>query len=92
MESRIKFLKRMVALGFFNESNAPTETAKQSLPADLQCPPKEMLDKTVIFFHDESTFQANEDQSTFWGIKGTVVMKPKNKGSGIMVSDFIDEK
>ena len=51
-----------------------------------------MLEKTVIFFHDESTFQANDDQSTFWGTKGTMVMKPKNKGSGIMVSDFIDEK
>ena len=82
----------MVALGFLNESNAPTEAAKQSLPADLLCPAQGVLDKTVIFFHDESTFQVNEDQSTFWGVKGTVVMKPKNKGSGIMVSDFIDEK
>ena len=69
----------MVALGFLNENNAPTETAKQSLPTDLQCPSQEVLDKTVIFFHDESTFQANEDQSTFWGTKGTVVMKPKIK-------------
>ena len=45
-----------------------------------------------MFFHDESTFQANDDQSTFWGIKGTHVMKPKSKGAGIMVSDFVDEK
>ena len=82
----------MIALGFLNESNAPTETAKQSLPTDLQCPPQEVIDKTIVFYHDESTFQANEDQSTFWGIKGTVVMNPKNKGSGIMVSDFIDER
>ena len=37
-------------------------------------------------------FQANEDQSTFWSIKGTMVMKPKNKVSGIMVSGFIDER
>ena len=57
-----------------------------------KCPLQEVLDKTVIFFHDESTFQANEDQSTFWGVKGTVVMKPKSKGLGIMVSNFIDEK
>ena len=42
----------MVALGFLNESNAPTEAAKQSLPADLQCPTQEVLDKMVIFFHD----------------------------------------
>jgi len=86
VESRNKFLQKMIALVFLNESNAPTETAKQSLPTDLQCPPQEVIDKTIVFFHDESTFQANEDRSTFWGIKGTVVMKPKNKGSGIMVS------
>ena len=82
----------MVGLGFLNEDNAPTERAKQSLPSDLHCPSKEVLDKTVIFFHDESTFQANDDQSTFWRIEDTVVMKPKSKGCGIMVSDFIDEK
>jgi len=40
-------------------------------------------------FHDESTFQANDEQ-TFLGYK--VVMKPKNESAGIMVSDFIDEK
>lgn len=51
-----------------------------------------ILDITVILFHDESTFQANKDQSTFWGVKGTVIMKPKHKGSGIMVSDITDEK
>ena len=81
----------MVALGFLNKHNAPTETAKLALPGDLVCPTQAVLDKTVVFFHDESTFQANEDQPTFWGTKGTTVMKPKSKGSGIMVSDFVDE-
>lgn len=35
------------------------------------------------------------DQNTFWGEKvATAIMKPKNKGAGIMimVSDFIDKK
>ena len=91
VEYRGKFLRKMVGLGFLNENNAPTEKAKQSLPRDLECPAKEIVSKTVFFFHDESTFQANEDQPSFWGTKGTVVMKPKNKGSGIMVSDFVDE-
>jgi len=89
VEYRTAFLRKMVSLGFVNESNTPTEKTRQSLPTDVHCPPAEILDKTVIFFHD-STFQANEDQSTFWGSKGTVLMKPK-KGAGIMVSDFIDE-
>ena len=81
----------MFALGFLNEGNVPTEKAKAALPTDLESPSKEIIDKTVIFFHDESTFQSNDDQSTFWGEKGTTIMRPKSKGAGIMVSDFIDE-
>ena len=30
-------------------------------------------------FHDESTFQANEDQPTLWAKKGTSAMSQKNK-------------
>ena len=92
VEYRKKFLRRMAALGFLNRSNAPTEEAKAALPMDLESPSSEIIDKTVIFFHDESTFQSNDDQSTFWGEKGTTIMRPKSKGAGIMVSDFIDEK
>ena len=81
----------MVSLSFLNSTNAPTEEAKQALPGDLECPSTAVLEKTVIFFHDESTFQSNDDQSMFWGTKDTHAIKPKSKGSGIMVSDFIDE-
>ena len=56
VEYRKKFLWRM---GFLNASNAPTEEAKVALPADLHTPPPEVTDKTVILFHDETTFQAN---------------------------------
>lgn len=34
---------------------------------------------------------SNEDQPTQWGMKGEKMLKPKSKGSGIMVSDFVDE-
>lgn len=37
-------------------------------------------------------FQSDDDQSTFWGEKGTAIMRPKGKGTGSLVSDFIDEK
>ena len=92
VEYRNTFLRRMVTVGFLNEENAPTEEAKKALPTDLHAPPPELLDKTVVLFHDESTFQANEDQPTLWAVKGTSVMRPKSKGSGIMVSDFIEER
>ena len=82
----------MVGLGFLNQHNAPTEEAKQALPSDLECPSSDVLDKTVIIFHDKSTFRANDDQPTLWAEKGISVMRPKSKGSGIMVSDLIEEK
>ena len=68
-----------------------TEEAQKSIPDDIDPPIAERHSKTVVFFHHESTFQANDDQNMQWGEKGTKMMKPKGKGSGIMVSDFIDE-
>lgn len=89
-EYREKFLRRMVGLGFLNPENTPTEQAKNALPVDLNSPPPEAAEKTLVLFHDESTFQANDDQPTLWAEKGTTVIRPKSKGSGIMVSDFVD--
>jgi hypothetical protein len=41
--------------------------------------------------NDESSFMSNKDQPTPWGMKGRKMMKPKSKGAGIIVSDFIHE-
>ena len=49
-------------------SNAPTEKA---LPLDLRAPAPEVVEKTIVIFHDETTFQANDDQPTLWAEKGT---------------------
>ena len=68
----------MVGLVFLSKDNAPTEEAKQALTADLQSPTGS-IDKTVVIFHDESTFQANDDKPTLWAEKGTNVMRPKSK-------------
>lgn len=86
------FLRRMVTLGFLNEGNAPTEEAKQSLPTNADPPRPEVMEKTVFLFHDETTFQANDDLPTLWAQTGTCVMRPKSKGAGIMISDFISER
>ena len=45
----------------------------------------------VTIFHDESTFQSNEDQRYMWCQPDQTAIKPKSRGSGRMVSDFIDE-
>lgn len=81
----------MVSLGFLNASNAPMEEAKMALPTHLHTPEPDVVEKTIVLFNDETTFQANEDQPTLWTAKGTSVMRPKSNGSGIMVSGFIDE-
>ena len=47
-------------LGFLNKANAPTPEAAGSLPTDLES--DERIAKTVIIFHHESTFQANDDE------------------------------
>ena len=52
VEYRKKFLRRMVSLGFLYASNAPTDKVKKALPADLDTPRPEVVEKTVILFHD----------------------------------------
>lgn len=62
------------------------------VPDDLPCPlPPPGQKRLVIIDHDESTFYANDDESRAWGEPGSHYIKPKGKGSSIMVSDFIDE-
>lgn len=58
-----QFLKKMVALGFHRE-NAPTPEAKLALPEDLETTPPKFLAKTIVLFHDRSTFQANDWNET----------------------------
>jgi len=57
----------MVGLEFLNQNNAPTAEAKLAFQVIWY---GHLVDKTVVFLHDESTFQANDDQQTFWGTKG----------------------
>ena len=91
---RERFFRKVTALGFLNRENAPTPAAAQSLPAATEIPSNNIIEKNVVIFHDESTFQANDDEPMQWGDaamkKG--LLRPKSKGAGIMVSDFIDEK
>jgi hypothetical protein len=39
--------------------------------------------------HDESTFNANDGSSFSWKKEGSEWLKPKSRGKGIMVSDFL---
>lgn len=92
VDYRNSFLRKMAGIGFLNPLCAPTESAKNALPSDLEYSRPDLLEKTVVLFHDETTFQSNEDQTTLWASKGTKCILPKSRGSGIMISDFISEK
>ena len=77
-EQRNIFLRRMVKIGFLHFTNAPTESSQKSIPSDINTPPPLLLDqrdKTVVFFHDESTFSSYEDQNIMWGEKGQTMIK-----------------
>ena len=63
IDARKLFLRKMTKIGFLHLSNAPTEGAMRALP-DVDAPTSERRSKTVLFFHDESTFMSNEDQTT----------------------------
>ena len=91
MKERKVFLEKMVETGFLHPIEAPTPQAA-SFPSTVPLPPADVRDKTVIIFNDELTFQVNEDQTIMWGEKGENMLRPKSKGLGIMVSDFVNEK
>ena len=74
VESCKLFLHKMVKLRFLHFTNAPTEDAVRALPYDIDPPTNKKRSKTVVFFHDEGTFTANEDQLTQW-------VKEKEQGS-----------
>ena len=82
----------MTDCGFLRPDNAPTEEAAQALPADVPHMSKEEGEKFIVWFHDESAYNTTEDTPTLWGEKGKLPIKPKGRGSSIMVSEFIEEK
>ena len=71
---------------------APSLEAKSAFPTDIDQPSPERREKNIFIFHDESTFNANDDEALQWGRPESQIIRPKGRGSGIMVSDFITEK
>ena len=55
------------------------------------CSDAETRKTLVSIFHDESIFNTNEGQTWMWAAEGQPIIQPKTRGSGIMVSDFIDD-
>ncbi len=64
IEYRNNFLKTMITCGFLHPEQAPTQRA---FPNEVPLCAADTREKTVVIFHDESTFHANDDQTTMWG-------------------------
>ena len=88
--ARKEFVRTMCKIGFLYPEDAPTPSAQSAYPSDIALASSEQRQKTIVIFHYETTFNANECQKTQWGRKGEFMIMPKTKGSAIMVSDFID--
>ena len=43
----------------------------------------------VVVTHDESTFSANDGRRSCWMAEGESILRPKGRGKGIMVSEFL---
>ena len=43
----------------------------------------------IMIKHDESTFSANDSRQKIWTLENHAILRPKRKGRGIMVSDFL---
>ncbi len=43
----------------------------------------------IMITHDEITFFANDGRRKVWTLNGQSILRPKRKGKGIMVSDFL---
>ena len=46
----------------------------------------------VVVTHDESTFHVYDSRWSIWVEKGEMPLRPKGKGRGIMVSDFLYQR
>ena len=77
-------------LDSYIQSRHQLQKLKEHNPSDIPLVSAEERTKMVVIFHNETTFNANECQRTQWGREGEYMIMPKSKGSGIMVSDFID--
>ena len=82
----------MITCGMLTPSHAPTDKAQLYFPEDTETPRDEQAAKSVIIYNDKSIFNAKEDESVQWGTLNQHFVRPKSKGSGIMVSKFIEEK
>ena len=88
---RAEYVKRIRSL---EASHLPVPLPDDANPREEQPGYSSQLHaakKIVLIYHDETTFQTNDDEKWAWGEKGQIFLRKKGRGAGIMISDFIEE-
>ena len=81
-----EFLQQICHLKDTHLPPPPCSDERAVTPADAK-----KRKKMVLIYHDESIFNVNEGQPWMWATEDTPIIQPKTKGSGVMVSDFVDQ-
>ena len=87
VKSRKEFLK---VLSDLKASHNPSPPCNDEMPPPPH-PDTEFRKQVVLIYHDESIFNTNEGQTWMWAEPDTPVIQPKTQGSGIMVSNFVEQ-
>ena len=82
-----KYLNTLAAL---REAHRPPPTCSDE-PPRIRIEADDDKKELVAIYHDESIYNSNEGKTWMWGEEERLALLPKTKGSGLMVSDFIDE-
>ena len=91
MRHRKKLLKTLHDLRSFHWPLPPCSDDPPPPPPRIRLEEDEEKKELVLIFRDESIFNTNEGQTWMWGESERPAILPKTKGSGIMVSDFVEE-
>ena len=87
MKSREEFLKKLKELKETHLPPPPCSDERAAIPP----PDAETRQNQFLYtYHDESIFNTNEGRTWMWEGKDAPIIQPKTKGTGIMVSDFVD--
>ena len=88
VKSHEEFLRDISDL---KKSHKPAPPCSEEMAA-IPAADSEFQKQLVLIYHDESIFNTNEGQSWMWATDDTPILQPKTKGSGIMISDYIDQQ
>jgi len=88
VEERVRFLEQLEGLRpylveFDKEGDIKAKQYPQGCQVGGLHPP------VILVTHDESTLNSNEARSRAWKDKNTTFLRPKGRGRGIMISDFL---